>query len=317
MAYDAKTYGQSPFGTPKPTDGSTAEGAGKSGGQNKLPEKSSEKSSEKTSEKSADNPLGKPATKPNAPVDDGPDQGPEKAKNKTARFSAGEALPGLLNRFPNLSNPLAGRSATAASSAKAASSTSASPTSTSPASTSSANTRKSRSTPSKSTAKSKKSQATSTAKAELEAAEQAVARRFFEEDRSAYLSLLYKTGISGLVWAVLRLSRYEMSKDAIALINIVIHPTVIATVAFAFTLGLTFWARRLLNDLARHTQRLHADAEAPDGKNFRPSLEIVGDAIEYNPKLRKNFALLFDAASILVCSLVSYLVTFALFPTDG
>jgi hypothetical protein len=310
MAYDAKTYGQSPFGTPKPTDGSTAEGAGKSGAQSKLPEKSSEKSSEK----SADNPLGKPATKPNAPVDDGLDQGPEKAKNKIARFSAGEALPGLLNRFPNLSNPLAGRSA---SSAKAASSTSTSPTSTSPASTSSANTRKSRSTPSKSTAKSKKSQATSTAKAELEAAEQAVARRFFEEDRSAYLSLLYKTGISGLVWAVLRLSRYEMSKDAIAIINIVIHPTVIATVAFAFAIGLTFATRRLLNDLARHTQQLHADAEAPDGKNFRPSLEIVGDAIEYNPKLRKNFALLFDAASILVCSLVSYLVTFALFPTDG
>jgi hypothetical protein len=313
MAYDAKTYGQSPFGTPKPTDGSTAEGAGKSSAQSKLPEKSSEK----PSEKSADNPLGKPATKPNAPVDDGLDQGPEKAKDKTARFSAKEALPGLANRFPNISNPLAGRSATAASSTKAASSTSASPTSTSPASTSSANTRKSRSTPSKSTAKSKKSQATSTAKAELEAAEQAVARRFFEEDRSAYLSLLYKTGISGLVWAVLRLSRYELSKDAIALINIVIHPTVIATVAFAFTLGLTFWARRLLNDLARHTQQLHADAEAPDGKNFRPTLEIVGDALEYNPKLRKNFALLFDAASILVCSLVSYLVTFALFPTDG
>jgi hypothetical protein len=313
MAYDAKTYGQSPFGTPKPTDGSTAEGAGKSSAQSKLPEKSSEK----PSEKSADNPLGKPATKPNAPVDDGLDQGPEKAKDKTARFSAKEALPGLANRFPNISNPLAGRSATATSSTKAASSTSASPTSTSPASTSSANTRKSRSTPSKSTAKSKKSQATSTAKAELEAAEQAVARRFFEEDRSAYLSLLYKTGISGLVWAVLRLSRYELSKDAIALINIVIHPTVIATVAFAFTLGLTFWARRLLNDLARHTQQLHADAEAPDGKNFRPTLEIVGDALEYNPKLRKNFALLFDAASILVCSLVSYLVTFALFPTDG
>jgi hypothetical protein len=308
MAYDAKTYGQSPFGTPKPTDGSTADGAGKSGDQSKLPEKSSEKSSEK----SADNPLGKPATKPNAPVDDGLDQGPEKAKNKPARFSAGEALPGLVNRFPNLSNPLAGRSATAASSAKAASSTSTSPASTSPA-----NTRKSRSTPSKSTAKSKKSQATSTAKAELEAAEQAVARRFFEEDRSAYLSLLYKTGISGLVWAVLRLSRYEMSKDAIAIINIVIHPTVIATVAFAFAIGLTFATRRLLNDLARHTQQLHADAEAPDGKNFRPTLEIVGDAIEYNPKLRKNFALLFDAASILVCSLVSYLVTFALFPTDG
>lgn len=306
MAYDAKTYGQSPFGTPKRTDGSSTDGADKSGDQSKLPEKSAEKSSGKP----ADKPLEKPATKPNAPINDGLDQGPEKAKNRTARFSAGEALPGLANRFPNISNPLAGRSATAASSAKATNSTS-----TSPASTSSANTRKSRSTPSKSTAKSKKSQATSTAKAEVEAAEQAVSRRFFEEDRSAYLSLLYKTGISGLVWAVLRLSRYELSKDAIALINIAIHPTVIATVAFAFAIGLTFWTRRLLNDLARHTQQLHAEAEAPDGKNFRPTLEIVGDAIEYNPKLRKNFALLFDAASILVCSLVSYLVTFALFPT--
>lgn len=141
--------------------------------------------------------------------------------------------------------------------------------------------------------------------------------RFTEEDRRAYLSLLYKTGISGLVWAVLRLSRYELSERAIAIINTLVDPLMIATVTFIAVIALTFWTRRLLNDLAQHTQKLHADAEMPDDKSFRPTLEIVGDALEYNPKFRKNVAALSNAASIVICSLVSYLITFALFPTES
>lgn len=89
----------------------------------------------------------------------------------------------------------------------------------------------------------------------------------------------------------------------------------IAAIAFIATIGLTFWTRYLLNDLAMHTQQLHSEAEAPDGTNYRPTLEIVGDALEYNPKFRKNLAILFNAASILICSLVSYLIAFVLFPT--
>ncbi len=141
-----------------------------------------------------------------------------------------------------------------------------------------------------------------------------VAKRFDEEDRRAYLSLLYKTGISGLVWAVLRLSRYELSDRAIATVNILLHPLVVSTIALLAIVGLTFWLRYLLKGFAQHTQQLHTEAEAPDTQNYRPTLEIVGDALEYNPKLRKNFAALFNAASILICSLVSYLVTSALLP---
>jgi hypothetical protein len=292
MAYDAKTYGQSPFGTPKPKEGSTADGADKSAAQSK----SSDKTPDKISEKAADS----AATKSNGPANNGLNQAPKPG-------TSSDRTPGLASRFPNISGTPASRSATAANTSKPANSVDSAP----------ASTRKSRSTASKSTAKSKKNQTVSTAKAEVEAAEQAVARRFAEEDRSAYLSLLYKTGVSGLVWAVLRLSRYELSPRAIAIINIAIHPSVIAAVAFICAIGLTFWTRRLLNDLALHTQQLHTDAEAPDGKNFRPTLEIVGDALEYNPKLRKNFALLFDAASIVLCSLVSYLITFALFPNPS
>ncbi len=299
MAYDAKTYGQSPFGTPKPKDGSkdgsTPESSTTTGATSANKSGEQSKPSGKLPETAAD----RPTAKANSPADDGLDQGPKPV-------ASSERAPGLASRFPNISGNRANPSAPAASSPKPTTATS-----------SAASTRKSRNTASKSSAKSKKSQATSSAKAEVEAAEQAIARRFAEEDRSAYLSLLYKTGVSGLVWAVLRLSRYELSKEAISLINIAIHPSVIAAIAFACAIGLTFWTRRLLNDLARHTQQLHSDAESPDGKNFRPTLEIVGDALEYNPKLRKNFARLFDAASILVCSLVSYLITFALFPADG
>jgi hypothetical protein len=301
MAYDTKTYGQSPFGAPKPKDGSkdgsvsdgsmangVANEADKSGAERKLPEKA----------------LDTPAAKPNSPAEDDLDQGPRQVAGKGPAKSSG-----LASRFPNISGISSARSFGQPAVAKSHSQ------SVNAASSAPASNRKSRNTASKSSAKSKKSQAT--AKADVEAAELAIARRFAEEDRSAYLSLLYKTGVSGLVWAVLRLSRYELSKEAIAFINIAIHPTVIAAIAFAVVLGLTFWTRRLLNDLARHTQQLHTDAEAPDGKSFRPTLEIVGDALEYNPKLRKNFARLFDAASILVCSLVSYLITFALFPNPS
>ncbi|MEO1634951.1 MAG: hypothetical protein AAFS04_07715 [Cyanobacteria bacterium J06631_9] len=166
---------------------------------------------------------------------------------------------------------------------------------------------------SKSTRKSKKAKAAEAAKAEAEAAEAAVAQRFREEDQSAYFSLVYKTGISALVWAVLMLLRHELSADAIAIINIVIHPLLIATVSLVSIIGLTFWLRRLVNDLAKHTTQLNADAEETDGKNYRPTLEIVGDALEYNPRLRRNISLFFDAASTLICTLISYLITSAVF----
>ena len=159
-----------------------------------------------------------------------------------------------------------------------------------------------------------KAQSVNPAKADIETAEAEVAHRFQAENRNAYLSLLYKTGISGLIWAVLRLLHYELPKNVFAIINIIIHPLTIATLALLAAVALTFWLRYLLNDLAIHTQQLHADAETPDGKNYRPTLEIVGDSLEYNPQLRKNFAALFNVASILICSLASYLMIFAAFP---
>lgn len=286
MAYDSKTYGQSPFGNPKPPDDQTlgskpAEkpaAASNTGTPSKPPEKSPEKPPEKSPEKSPQRLSDKLSDKSGSSVGDRVAQSSGKPAEKSKSSS-----PGLASKFPNLSGSKAGASSS---------------------------TRKSTSSSSRTSKKSKP------AKAKAEAAEQAIAQRFSEEDRSAYLSLLYKTGISGLVWAVLRLSRYELSAQAIALINLIIHPVVIAAVAFICMVALTFWTRQLLNDLARHTQQLHTDAEAPDSKSFRPTLEIVGDALEYNPKLRKNFAQLFNAASILICSLVSYLITFVLFPTD-
>ncbi len=176
--------------------------------------------------------------------------------------------------------------------------------------------RKSRAANKPTARKSKKTRATAKpqAKAEVDTANPAVAKRFDEEDRRAYLSLLYKTGISGLVWAVLRLSRYELSERAIAIVNLLLHPLVVSTIALLAIVGLTFWLRYLLKDFAQHTQQLHTEAEAPDAQNYRPTLEIVGDALEYNPKLRQSFAALFNAASILVCSLVSYLITSAVLP---
>lgn len=273
MAYDSKTYGQSPFGSPKTSDDQKAGGA-----------KTSAKASSKASE-------AKPL--PVAPlVDDGLDQGP--------------AATGLASKFPAV--PVAEPKAPAGKIT----------------SDSGRGDRKSRtnnkaaSKPTSKTTKrkSKKTKAAEAAEAEAEAVEAAVAKRFFEEDRKAYLSLLYKIGISGLVWAVLRLLRHELSEDTVAVINTLIDPVMIATVTLIGILALTFWMRSLLKDLSLHTQKLYADAELTEGKDYRPTLEIVGDSLEYNPKLRKNLASFYDVASMLICGLISYLVTFALFPTD-
>lgn len=259
MAYDSKTYGQSPFGL-KPDD----------------------------------------ASKPDSP------------EPPTIEVTADTVQP-LADAFPQIPTTKRPAEPAAAQSIPGASATASSPAK-------STGIRKSRSPKSKSTAKASprqsKKPSSSKAATQAETAEQLTDRRFTEEDRRAYLSLLYKTGISGLVWAVLRLSRYELSERAIAIINALIDPLMIATVTFIAVIALTFWTRRLLSDLARHTQKLHADAEMPDDKGFRPTLEIVGDALEFNPKFRKNVAALSNAASIVICSLVSYLITFTLFPTE-
>lgn len=307
MAYDSKTYGQSPFGSPKKPDG---------------PDKPKKAAS--------------PPPSPTKPiVDDGLDQGPGEfsptidVKAKASSFpkiststnaaaaddsAAKPGIPASVSQLAGklgigqsvldkvsgigsgLSNGLAGGSDTSEPAVKETT-------------TSKRKSRTTTKTSKKSPRKSKKVKAAELAKAEAEAAEAEVARRFQEEDQRAYFSLLYKTGISGLVWSVLRLSRYELPDDAIAIINIIIHPLLISAIAFITLVALTFWLRRLLNDLARHTQQLHADAEVTDGKNYRPTLEIVGDSLEYNPKLRQNFAKLFNVASIVICTLVSYLIT--------
>ncbi len=265
MAYDSKTYGQSPFGKLKPDD----------------------------------------ASKPDSP------------EPPTIEVTADTVQP-LADTFPQIPTTKRPADPAAAQSISGASATASSPaksTGTRPTSTRKARSPKSQSTAKASSRKSKKP-SSSKAATQVETAEQLTDRRFTEEDRRAYLSLLYKTGISGLVWAVLRLSRYELSERAIAIINALIDPLMVATVTFIAVIALTFWTRRLLSDLARHTQRLHADAEMPDDKSFRPTLEIVGDALEFNPKFRKNVAALSNAASIVICSLVSYLITFTLFPTE-
>ncbi|MEM9089931.1 MAG: hypothetical protein AAGC93_14430 [Cyanobacteria bacterium P01_F01_bin.53] len=269
MAYDSKTYGQSPFGNSSKPD---------------TPKSDASKS----------------------PADDGLDQGPAKAGS-----------PGLASKFPTISTTAKTVSVGSKLGGSQLSTNSTASSSTSSASSSSSSGKKSSAKRSKSTAsksstkssrKSKKAKAAEAAKAEAEAAEAAIARRFLEEDQRAYLSLLQKTVISGLVWAVLRLSVYELPDNAIAIVNIIINPMVIATLSLMTIIGLTFWFRRLLNDLAQHTQQLQADAEAEDLKNSRPTIEIVGDSLEYNPRLRKNFARLFNVASLLICTLTSYLL---------
>ena len=272
MAYDSKTFGQSPFGAAKP-DASKPD--------------ADQSESAKT-----------------RPADDGLDKGPAAFAKEAAQETSktvnvsGIASPKLKDRFPDLSSitgQLTGNK-----------------TNNKSASTTKSKSRASKSTKS-TTRKTKKSKKAAELEA-IEAAEAEVARRFQAENRNAYLSLIYKTGISGLIWAVLRLLRHELPKDVFAVINVIIHPLVIAAITLVGAIALTFWLRYLLNDLAIHTQQLHTDAETPDGKNYRPTLEIVGDSLEYNPKLRKNFAALFNAASILICSLASYLMIFAAFP---
>ena len=279
MAYDSKTYGQSPFGNVnKPGDASDA---------NRT-------------------------DPPTVPV--------------AADNSQPEALesPPLADQFPTIPTKRSTEPA-ATIPVKAVDMTARTTVKTTAGSASkSTGSRKSRSPNRKSTAKAAaktthrkgKSKKTKVTEAQTNTSEQIIDWRLSEADRRAYLSILYKTGISGLVWAVLRLSRYELSEQATAVINTLVDPLMIATITFIAVIALTFWTRCLLSDLAQHTQKLHADAEMPDEKSFRPTLEIVGDALEYNPKLRKNIAALSNAASIVICSLVSYLITFVLFPTE-
>lgn len=301
MAYDSEIYGQSPFGNvPKP------KGAKKDGPNAAESNK---------------------ATPPvdNRPIDDGLDQGPTAttpANPPTEKVGAEKAVGKWMGKLglkkggnsvetdviditANTTSAAAGVKTTAPIGTTKTNSRTTAKTSTSKTAGKSSK---------KSTRKSKKTKASKAAQAEAAAAEEAIARRFREEDRSTYLSLLYKTGISALVWAVLRLSRHEFADDVDRIINIIIHPLLIALVALLSLVGLTFWLRQLLNDLARHTQQLSTDAEETEGKNYRPTLDIVGDSLEYNPQLRKSFAALFNATSILVCALISYLIVFTAFP---
>ncbi len=279
MAYDSDTYGQSPFGNvKKPT----------------------------------------PSSKPDSP-------------GMVTKDTVGEPMPlvegGAVDKAPSSGTA----SGSKASGSKAPSELKARATSTpttvpadvnspSARSASTSSKRKARSTSKRTAAKSatsrttRKGKKTKASQTESETTEAAIARRFETEDRAAYLSLLYKTGISALVWAVLRLSRHELPDKSDRIVNILTHPLLISACALLCVVGLTFWLRYLLKDLAEHTQQLHVDAEETSGKNYRPTLEIVGDALEYNPKFRKQIALLFNVASILICTLISYLITSVLLP---
>lgn len=260
MAYDSKTFGQSPFGNVSKPGVSKPNDTGKTSPDDGLD-------------------IGSKKNSPTANT---------AQRKSTSSFSAPST------------NTLSGIS----SSSSAATVKSSSPT----AEKTTKRKSKGSKTGAKSTRKSKKAKAAEVAAADAAALEAEIARRFLEEDQQAYLSLLQYTAISGLVWAVLRLSRYELSKEAIAVVNVLINPLVISIVALCSVATLTFLARRLLKDLANHTRKLQIDAETEDSKNFRPTIEIVGDALEYNPKLRKNIARLFNAAAILACSLISYLL---------
>ncbi|MEL6554180.1 MAG: hypothetical protein AAFQ63_12060 [Cyanobacteria bacterium J06621_11] len=332
MAYDSETYGQSPFGTPKKAsapkpkasepeasvpevsyefEGSAIDDDGLDMGPGELvspaskmpsrPQTATQSSVKSTARKSTT----RSSTRRTAKKDTSAAEAAAFSKALQPSDSSGEGFPsigriagklGIGKAIDKLTNRVSDTVSSDATTPKSRTSTKTTAGST---------------TSKKSSRKSKKTKAAEAAQAEAEAA---IARRFQEEDRSAYLSLLYKTGISMLIWAVLRLSRHELSENAIALINILIHPLLVASVTIIAVAALTFWLRRLLNDLARHTQQLSADAEETGGKNYRPTLEIVGDSLEYNPHLRKKLALFFDVASMLICTLVSYLITSALLP---
>lgn len=277
MAYDSKTYGQSPFGnSPEP---------------NQEPKRKSIEARETLA----------------------------RSTRRADKFPSISTIPGV----QSVEQP-AGKSgiirADSAATGETATATGLSKRKRTSRSKSSGPNSSSGSTAKKTARKSKKAQFTSNPaeppEAEPETLDAVIARRFREEDRGAYLSLLYKTGISGLIWAVLRLVRYQLSERAIATINIIIHPVLVSMLALGGTIGLTFWLRRILRDLARHTQQLNIDAEVTDGKNYRPTLEIVGDSLEYNPKLRQQLARLSSAASILICTLISYIMTSLLLPWE-
>ncbi|MBE9063253.1 hypothetical protein [cf. Phormidesmis sp. LEGE 11477] len=292
MAYDSKTYGQSPFGNP----------LGNSLEDSQAPNEDVE----------------------STPVEAGSDKNLKDKSEPADQLQSISTITGVQS-VEQLADRLGiGR---------ADSSPENSSTETDTATTTSPSRRKSRAsraktsspkTPSKTakpkqTRKGKTKASSKTAKAtavEPETVDAAIARRFLEEDRNAYLSLLYKTGISGLIWAVLRLVRYQLSERAIAIINIIIHPVLISMLALMGTIGLTFWLRHILKDIALHTQQLGIDAETTDGKNYRPTLEIVGDSLEYNPKLRQRLSRLFSTASILICTLISYVMTSLLLPWE-
>jgi len=302
MAYDSEIYGQSPFGN-----------SSKPKGDSKPGQKESPKSSASDEIKSH--------------TDDGLDKGPEEGFISPSLAESFPTVPATTPTAPPTTQPvektvnrwmgkLGLKSKDKTSTLDSGAAAIAPPNQKSPSKsrTTSKSTKTAGKSTRKSARKSKKTKAAEAAQAEADAAEAAIACRFREEDRRTYLSLLYKTGISALVWAVLRLSRHEFSDDTDRIINIIIHPLLIAFLALISVVALTVWLRHLMNDLAKHTQQLNADAEVTDGKNYRPTLEIVGDSLEYNPKLRKNLASLFNVASILGCSLISYLIVFTAFP---
>ncbi len=319
MAYDSDTYGQSPFGN--------------NPNRIKRPSKSDPKQTAANGAPSESTPLAGDSFDKNdhRELDDKElqalDEPKEKPTSTYRAVPAGSSYTGprtVSPKVPPMVGKLAGKLGLGTSTGDGSVSGSSSGTSSSNSTAGASSRRKSRATSKQTTGRSAAKSATATAtrkgkktkaaQVETEATEGVIARRFQAEDRAAYLSLLYKTGISALVWAVLRLSRHELPDRSDRIINLLIHPLLVATFALLAVVGLTFWLRYLLNGIAQHTQQLHADAEETSGKTYRPTLEIVGDSLEYNPKLRKNLARLFDAASILVCTLVSYLLTSVLLP---
>ena len=279
MAYDSKTYGQSPFGnSPDPDEGA---------------ERNSIEGRDETVAESAAlvNPFPSMSTVSEVqPVEQLANKlGPVRV-DSSATIAKTAIATGMSKRRPRTAR------------SKAPSSKSSSGSATAKPSRKSKKTRTS-------------SKTTKTQKATPETVEAVLAGRFQVEDLNAYLSLLYKVGISGLIWAVLRLVRYQLSDRAIATINIIIHPVLVSVLALVGTAGLTFWLRRILRDLALHTQQISFDAEVTDGK-YRPTLEIVGDSLDYNPKLRQQLARLSNAASILICTLISYVMTSLLLPWE-
>ncbi|MEO0770985.1 MAG: hypothetical protein AAFY72_16445 [Cyanobacteria bacterium J06649_4] len=328
MAYDSDTYGQSPFGNPSKKPGKKPEDLGQPSTPKTIPvtpiaDDGLDRGPDEAPYAAATTPPYPPAPEfppppvmPPAPTARAATQtASQTISNIAGKFSLGKLGFGLgagLDAQADAQSLEEGDvdTATTGRSTRAKGKSSRASRSTTAKSTGKRSSTKSST---KTTRKSKKAKAAEAAKVEAEAAEAAVAQRFLEEDRNAYFSLIYKTGISALIWAVLMLLRYELPDNADAVINFIINPLLISGLSLVCVVGLMFWLRRLVNDLAYHTQQLHTDAEVSEGKNYRPTLEIVGDALEYNPKLRRNITFFFDAASTLLCTLVSYLAVSAVF----